>query len=56
MSNDAIEAPSRIEPLFFEDQIPRVLADLVGEIQQEVTILGRDLHPDWPTNSPSWFG
>ena len=46
MSNDAIEAPSRIEPLFFEDQIPRVLADLVGEIQQEVTTLGRDLHPD----------
>ncbi|CAM5763274.1 Fic family protein [Bosea minatitlanensis] len=46
MSNDAVEAPSRIEPLFFEEQVPRVLADLVGEIQQEVTTLGRDLHPD----------
>lgn len=40
-----IEAPSRIEPCFFEDAIPRVLADLVTEIQQEASQLGRDLHP-----------
>lgn len=41
-----LETPSRIEPLFFEDDVPRVLADLVGELQQEALSLGRDLHPD----------
>lgn len=41
-----IESPSRIEPCFFEDAIPRPVADLVSEIQSEVALLGRDLHPD----------
>jgi Fic family protein len=41
-----IEAPSRIEPLLFEDAVPRVLAELVGEIQAESATLGAGLHPD----------
>src|SRR5918994_308346 len=41
-----LETPARIEPCFFEDQIPRVLADLMAEIQQQAAGLGRDLHPD----------
>jgi Fic family protein len=40
-----LETPARIEPCFFEDQIPRILADLVAEIQQEAAGLGRDLPP-----------
>ena len=40
------ETPSRIEPLFFEDSVPRPIADLVGEVQREAMSLGRDLHPD----------
>ena len=41
-----IETPSRIEPVFFEDQIPQVLADLSIEIQREAGNLGRGLHPE----------
>lgn len=41
-----LETPARIEPCFFEDDIPRVLADLVSEIQHEAAGLGRDLHAD----------
>lgn len=40
------ESPSRIEPAFFEDAIPQVLADLSLEIQKEATALGRGLHPE----------
>ena len=39
------ESPSRIEPVFFEDTIPQVLADLSLEIQKEAAALGRGLHP-----------
>ncbi|PRD42845.1 Fic family protein [Phyllobacterium phragmitis] len=39
-----IETPSRIEPLFFEDSIPAVLADLTVELQREAGDLGRGLH------------
>ncbi|WP_029030557.1 Fic family protein [Salinarimonas rosea] len=41
-----IETPARIEPCFFEESVPRVLADLASEIQSEATTLGRGLHPD----------
>jgi Fic family protein len=41
-----IETPARIEPCFFEDDIPRGLADLAIEIQREADTLGRGLHPD----------
>lgn len=41
-----IETPSHIEPLLFEDAIPRVLAELVGEIQSESATLGAGLHPE----------
>lgn len=44
-----LETPARIEPCFFEDDVPRVLADLVSEIQREAGKLGRDLHPDAAT-------
>ena len=41
-----LETPARVEPCFFEDDIPRILVDLVSEIQHEASLLGRDLHPD----------
>ncbi|OSP53722.1 Fic family protein [Pseudoruegeria sp. SK021] len=41
-----LETPGRIEPCFFEDQIPATLADLSVEIQREATRLGQGLHPD----------
>ncbi|MCV9938275.1 Fic family protein [Boseaceae bacterium BT-24-1] len=41
-----LETPSRIEPVFFEDEIPQVLADLSIEIQREAGNLGRGLHPE----------
>lgn len=41
-----LETPSRIEPCFFEEQIPAELADLSVEIQREATLLGQGLHPD----------
>jgi Fic family protein len=41
-----IETPARIEPCSFDEDIPRVLADLASEIQRESALLGRDLHPD----------
>ncbi len=41
-----LETPARVEPCFFEDDIPRILADLVSEIQHEASLLGRDLHLD----------
>lgn len=40
------ETPARIEPCLFEDRIPANLADLVVEIQQAASSLGRDLHPE----------
>ncbi|WP_245515729.1 Fic family protein [Oharaeibacter diazotrophicus] len=41
-----IESPARMEPCFFEDGIPRPLADLAVEIQRAADGLGRGLHPD----------
>jgi hypothetical protein len=41
-----IKTPARIEPCLFDDEISRVLADLVSEIQHESALLGRDLHPN----------
>lgn len=41
-----LETPARIEPCLFEDDAPRILADLVAEIQQAASLLGADLHPD----------
>lgn len=41
-----IETPERIEPMFFEDAIPAILADLTVELQREAAELGRGLHPD----------
>jgi Fic family protein len=41
-----IETPARIEPCFFEDTIPSVLADLTVELQREADNLGRGLHPE----------
>ncbi|MCJ2011278.1 Fic family protein [Methylobacterium sp. J-076] len=38
------ETPSRIEPAYFEDDVPRVLADLVADLQTEAHDLGNDLH------------
>lgn len=40
------ETPSRIEPCFFEDGIPPVLADLAVDLQREAGDLGRGLHSD----------
>ncbi len=40
------ETPGRIEPCFFEEQIPAELADLSVEIQRAAGELGRGLHPD----------
>ena len=41
-----IETLSSIEPLLFEDEVPRRLADLVCRIQQEVSRLERGLQAD----------
>lgn|SRR5437899_114450 len=41
-----IETPARIEPCFFQDTIPSVLADLTVELQREADRLGRGLHPE----------
>jgi Fic family protein len=46
IGKNMVETPGRIEPCFFEDGIPGVLADLIVEIQQAATALGRGLHPD----------
>ncbi|MDX8462419.1 Fic family protein [Mesorhizobium humile] len=40
------ETPARIEPCFFQDTIPSVLADLTVELQREADDLGRGLHPE----------
>ena len=40
------ETPARIEPLFFEDAVPTVLADLAIELQKAADGLGRGLHPE----------
>ncbi|MDX8502258.1 Fic family protein [Mesorhizobium sp. VK4C] len=40
------ETPARIEPCFFQDTIPSVLADLAVELQREADNLGRGLHPE----------
>ena len=41
-----LETPGRIEPCFFEEQIPASLADLSVDIQREAARLGHGLHPD----------
>ncbi|WP_413990262.1 Fic family protein [Labrys okinawensis] len=41
-----LETPARIEPCFFEDAIPSVLADLAVELQHAADELGRSLHPE----------
>lgn len=41
-----LETPGRIEPCFFEDNIPAALADLSVEIQRAASGLGHGLHPD----------
>lgn len=41
-----LETPARIEPMFFEESIPTILADLTVELQREAAQLGRGLHPD----------
>lgn len=41
-----LETPARIEPLFFDEAIPTVLADLAIELQRAADELGRGLHPD----------
>ena len=41
-----LETPARIEPCFFEEHIPSVLADLSVDIQREASGLGQGLHPD----------
>ncbi|MDX8437162.1 Fic family protein [Mesorhizobium abyssinicae] len=40
------ETPACIEPCFFQDTIPSVLADLTVELQREADDLGRGLHPE----------
>lgn len=41
-----LETPTRIEPLFFDDAVPTVLADLAIETQKAADELGRALHPE----------
>src|ERR1017187_1195048 len=41
-----IETPGRIEPCFFEDRIPGVLADLAVEIQRAASSLGKGLNAE----------
>lgn len=41
-----IETAGRIEPLFFEDAVPRSLADLSVEIQRSAMELGQGLNPE----------
>jgi Fic family protein len=43
---EMLETPGRIEPCFFEEQIPAELADLSVDIQREAILLGKGLHPD----------
>ena len=40
------ETPARIEPCLFEEQVPRVLADLAIEIQKESADVGQGLNKD----------
>jgi hypothetical protein len=41
-----LETPARIEPLFFDNAVPTVLADLAIELQKAASELGRGLHPE----------
>ena len=41
-----LETPARIEPLFFDDTVPTILADLAIELQKAADELGRGLHPE----------
>ncbi|RJG40835.1 Fic family protein [Mesorhizobium sp. DCY119] len=41
-----METPARIEPLFFDDAVPTILADIVIELQRAADNLGRGLHPE----------
>lgn len=43
---EVLETPSRIEPCFFEDAIPRPIADLATDIHSAASELGKSLHPD----------
>jgi hypothetical protein len=40
------EVPTRIEPCFFEDSIPQPLADLVVDVREAASGLGRGLNDD----------
>ncbi|KKX27219.1 hypothetical protein [Rhizobium sp. LC145] len=40
------ETPARIEPLFFDDTVPTVLADIAIELQKAADELGQGLHPE----------
>ena len=44
-----LETPARIEPLFFDDTVPTILADLAIELQKAADELGRGLHPESAT-------
>lgn len=41
-----LETPARIEPCLFEEEVPRVLADLAVEIQKESADVGHGLNKD----------
>lgn len=41
-----LETPTRIEPLFFDDAVPTILADIAIELQRAAADLGRGLHPE----------
>lgn len=41
-----LETPARIEPCLFEEEVPRVLADLAVEIQKESADIGYGLNKD----------
>jgi Fic family protein len=41
-----LETPARIEPLFFDDAVPTILADIAIKLQQAADNLGRGLHPE----------
>ncbi|UUP18302.1 hypothetical protein NTH_02782 [Nitratireductor thuwali] len=41
-----LETPARMEPLFFDDAVPTVLADLAIELQKAADELGQALHPE----------
>lgn len=40
-----METPARMEPCGIEEQIPEALTDLVLDVQDRASRLGRNLHP-----------